>query len=41
LLRARSVGFRPISFSFSNSRKGGIDFYAAELLEFLDRADTR
>ena len=27
LLRAKSVGFRPISFSFRNSRKGGIDFH--------------
>ena len=36
VLKATSVGFRPLKFSFSKdkSRGGGIDFIEQELLEF-------
>jgi HK97 family phage prohead protease len=33
-LRATSVGFRPISFRLSQTRKGEIDFHEQELLAF-------
>ena len=33
-LNATSVGFRPLAWDFSEQKKGGIDFHAAELLEF-------
>jgi HK97 family phage prohead protease len=33
-LKAGSVGFLPIDYSFSDDRRGGIDFHEQELLEF-------
>jgi HK97 family phage prohead protease len=33
-LKAGSVGFLPVDYSFSDDRRGGIDFFEQELLEF-------
>ena len=34
LLRAVSVGFKPVKWEYSTARKGGIDFLEQELLEY-------